>query len=989
MPNNKTDIFSQLNFRYPFRRYQQQILDRIKLDDKSDSRFHLIAPPGSGKTVVGLELIKRLNKPAVVFAPNTTIQLQWRKEASLFLPPEKKFLLQELVSLDPGQLKPINIFTYQLISTPEQNNQFLVQAGLTAWQKDLIENRTVLTFKEALLRIKNLKRQNQRSYSLELRKYKKLAKKRYLEGFSAKVESVLHPNARKLIHNLVNHDVETIVLDEVHHLLDYWAIVINTLARKIPTVNLIGLTATPPRSASSREKENYLALMGEIDYEIPTPAVVKEGNLAPYQDLLYLCQPAEEEKNFINNIQLQFEDFITSLSADLVFKEFILKTLNQAIEEKKWRNFFKKDPLLAIALVKYLILAKMKIPRQVVLIREMKREINLDDWSELLKEFSLNFLKVSSKQEHQVTLDRIRATLRMFGFSLTEAGIRNYRSPTDLILALSKAKTRVVITILKTEIDSLDQKLRAVIITDFEKMSLSVRRKVKNILDPEAGGAVGVFKAIAKDPATTELEPILITGSGILVDDDELVTIVSQMKKWCRDRRLKINLTAKKTSHEGIKQIVGRGKDFKTSVYVRMVTDLFEAGVTRCLVGTRGLIGEGWNSLRVNTLLDLTSVTTSTSTNQIRGRALRKDPAWPEKLANIWYIACLDTSFEKGDQDLKRVIKKHRHFYGINHAGEIIKGLAHIDEGLMFSLKTRGFRNLVPKLINQRMLQRSRDRQAILKKWRIGLPFENIALSGLSLDRKQIKIKTAYTIKDTARGISLALAESVFGFSFWFIQNFYQVLKFPFFQIGGYGLEAIGLIMFLVAIQIHAGLKIKKFYHQVLTQIPVDSYVQDIALAVIFALKEAALISQNINQEELQTRKSGRGRIHVEVKNTDPNDSRVINHALSDIFSSVTDQRYLILRTLNRLPIGILSPLWWMSYNLLSLLQLSKPTYHPVPDILSVNRKRAKIFAKHWRKYVGGGKLVYTRSKKGNKALLYIRQRSKHHFDQMIYETWH
>ena len=85
VPKSASDVelTAKFNFKFPFRRYQQQILDSVFKKDTADNRFHIIAPPGSGKTVVGIELIKRLAEPAVVFAPNTTIQLQW-KEQCLF-----------------------------------------------------------------------------------------------------------------------------------------------------------------------------------------------------------------------------------------------------------------------------------------------------------------------------------------------------------------------------------------------------------------------------------------------------------------------------------------------------------------------------------------------------------------------------------------------------------------------------------------------------------------------------------------------------------------------------------------------------------------------------------------------------------------------------------------------------------------------------------------------------------------------------------------
>ena len=51
-------------------------------------RLHLVAAPGSGKTVLGLEVIKRVNQPTLVLAPTITIRDQWvDRLVDLFLSP--------------------------------------------------------------------------------------------------------------------------------------------------------------------------------------------------------------------------------------------------------------------------------------------------------------------------------------------------------------------------------------------------------------------------------------------------------------------------------------------------------------------------------------------------------------------------------------------------------------------------------------------------------------------------------------------------------------------------------------------------------------------------------------------------------------------------------------------------------------------------------------------------------------------------------------
>jgi superfamily II DNA or RNA helicase len=107
-------VFEELCFQHEFRKYQKMMLAQLD-NQQADRRWHLVAPPGSGKTIVGLELIRRFRRPAVVFAPTTTIQEQWRDKLAMFT--ASGTVDGSLVSTDPRHLAPVNVFTYQLIST--------------------------------------------------------------------------------------------------------------------------------------------------------------------------------------------------------------------------------------------------------------------------------------------------------------------------------------------------------------------------------------------------------------------------------------------------------------------------------------------------------------------------------------------------------------------------------------------------------------------------------------------------------------------------------------------------------------------------------------------------------------------------------------------------------------------------------------------------------------------------------------------------------
>jgi hypothetical protein len=75
-----------MRFSGDWRDYQQRVLDEFD-EHFVDQRLHVVAAPGSGKTVLGLELIRRIGRPALVLAPTRTIRDQWlTRLVPLFLP---------------------------------------------------------------------------------------------------------------------------------------------------------------------------------------------------------------------------------------------------------------------------------------------------------------------------------------------------------------------------------------------------------------------------------------------------------------------------------------------------------------------------------------------------------------------------------------------------------------------------------------------------------------------------------------------------------------------------------------------------------------------------------------------------------------------------------------------------------------------------------------------------------------------------------------
>lgn len=88
---DRTNYFQNVHFKCNFRDYHQRVLDNPD-EYLKDGKINIVAAPGSGKTVLGLELIRRLGAPCIILSPTTAIRQQWGERfKELFL--EDKMIL--------------------------------------------------------------------------------------------------------------------------------------------------------------------------------------------------------------------------------------------------------------------------------------------------------------------------------------------------------------------------------------------------------------------------------------------------------------------------------------------------------------------------------------------------------------------------------------------------------------------------------------------------------------------------------------------------------------------------------------------------------------------------------------------------------------------------------------------------------------------------------------------------------------------------------
>ena len=241
------------------------------------------------------------------------------------------------------------------------------------------------------------------------------------------------------------------------------------------------------------------------------------------------------------------------------------------------------------------------------------------------------------------------------------------------------------------------------------------------------------------------------------------------------------------------------------------------------------------------------------------------------------------------------------------------------------------------------------------------------------LQPKDIKFKTVGTLRNSLRAILYNLlfsTTSAFATFIYFIFNL-RVLEIPsVFSI------LICMIILLIVIVIYTTRNMYKYFVAAFIELPIDSYVLDMAKSVLSALRESELIDRKLSVDDLRVKYDENGYIEVFLDYAEDQDTKTFSRAFNELFEPIIRQRYMVQISEADMKLGIFTPFWYpfrKAYGM--FFEQDQVSYHPVPAVLSVNRKKADTFLKYWREYVGGSKLVYTRSREGLEVLL--KQRSK------------
>jgi len=772
------------------------------------------------------------------------------------------------------------------------------------------------------------------------------------------VLSLLHPNGRALIARLQAGGPWTLVLDECHHLLELWGRLLQAVIEQLGKPRIVGLTATPPHLMTAEQAVLHRALFGAVDLEVSAPALVREGLLAPYQELAFLTRPSPAEADYIGGSSLRFAELRAGLLDPGFASVPFLGWLQARMVERRspegaqvsWARFEKDEPALADAAVRLHVAGLLDLPEGARVREQHRHPPAAADWVALIGDYTQRCLLASEDPRDQRALGAIRRALPAVGYRLTRAGVRAGESPVDRVLARSESKARAAIEILAAESAELGSRLRALVLCDFEDAGGMVPADLADVLRSGSGGARLVLETLLADPQAAALDPVLMTGRHVACGPEG----AERLLKWLREAEPGLELGV--ASRGDLAEITGPA-GWEPRRYVPLITRFHAEGGTRCLIGTRALLGEGWDAPAVNVVIDLTAATTPTSVVQARGRALRLDAGWPGKVADNWSVVCVTGDHPKGAADFDRFARKHDRYFALAETGDVVSGVAHVDPRLSPYAPPPEDQFDV---LNATMLRRAGERDGTRERWAIGTPFADEPVAtvtvatrrplGLparaagSLIRRRRRGRTAAAVLAAATLIAILAAAAV--------------AAAP---------ATVAAVAAAFAALVIAGAVVVGRTAVRVSAAPGSGSLDDLAAAVADGLHAAGLTSRGGDAVRVEAQPDGGYR--ARLQQVPAAESALFAEALDEVLAPLSQPRYVIRRLILPPPAGPVAAAGLAVRRLVTGHVPATVVYHAVPTALSGHKKLALVFERAWNARVGPGSVVYASSPEGTGIL--------------------
>ena len=890
-----TEFPKDIKFRYSWRKYQQRVLDDLQ-DHLTDRHLHVIAPPGSGKTVLGLEVAIRFNKPTLILAPTIAIRNQWiQRFCDLFL---QTNLTPDWVSRDIRNPKFMTVVTYQGLHAACNNQR--IEEEDTEDEEEIEENGN---------------------------------------GKST------NPNLENIVSGLLKQNIKTIVVDEAHHLKNEWWQTLTKVKEKLDPI-IVGLTATPPYDVTATEWQRYIDLNGPVDTEISVPELVIEGDLCPHQDYVYFTLPTEKENQSIVDFRLNIEKLFQEIKSD--------ETIIQAIEQHPiWQNpteqldwIYNNLSYYSACLIFLNSNGKVIPETHLEVIGDEKFEIpTLDyEWLETLLDFYLYKEKEHFKpfEEHQKSLEnRLRRNgaieRRQINFS--------YNRRVTGFLASSISKLNGIKEIVDFEYKELGKDLRLVILSDFIRKEFYINAPENN-LELNKIGVIPIFEKLRRENKNNKRIGVL-TGSLIIIPVSAYAAFEANAAK-CGIAQI----SSSPIPFDNNYILINQTEHLKHDI-VHMVTQIFQSGEIEVLIGTKSLLGEGWDAPAINSLILASFVGSFVLSNQMRGRAIRTQNGNGDKTGNIWHLVCIDPTSATGGADFELLKRRFRSFVGVSFKEEpgIENGVRRLNLSKNIHHKEEAEKK------NLEMLAYAGDRESLKQRWKEALTTGVNLVEEIKIpfpdERDYNAVKSMYFNK-TIKNLLATLGSGLIGFGLESLQGLGRAARniktiqdlYVFLAIlGTIGMAIFGRLTF-------KALRLYFKYRDI------SKDIQQIGDALLNSLIKAGTIRTDNSKLKVETSVDNWGAIYCHLEGGTTFDKSTFINSLQEIIAPIDNPRYVIIRK-NRF-----------------MLFVKQKDYHSVPEILGRNKSLAEYFQNQWERLVGACDLIFTRTIEGRKLLLKSRLKS-------------
>ncbi|QCX01735.1 DEAD/DEAH box helicase [Aggregatimonas sangjinii] len=858
------ELDKKLKFKFTWRSYQEQFLSRFE-SHIQDDHLHIVAPPGSGKTILGLEMLLRVAKPSLVLSPTLTIRNQWKSRLESFFLTDSDW---EEYTLDLKNPSFLTFSTYQ---------------SLHALDKSMTENQ------ESLLK--------------------------YIE----------------------KHGIRTLVLDEAHHLKNTWWTSLFKL-KQLEHLTVISLTATPPYDSTAQELNKYFELCGPLDDEIAVPDLIANGDLCPHQDFVYFSQPDEAQIKYIVSYREQIIAFTNALVANERFKSMLLEHPIYARSEENLELLYEHPEFFSSVLI------FLKASGHVVDRRKLKflgfeggkiEFPNLSyEWMEILLQQLLVDQREALMEHEELLFDIERQLARIGVFSKKRVNFigdeQLYRT-----LANSPSKLKSISEILKHEKDCLEEKLKAVILTDFIRKEY-LDFKGTDTAELKRLGVASIFQYL-RIKGHSKKDIAVLTGSLVILhrsalNDFELQTNSSNF-----------NAVPLPSDEEFV--LINSFGNVKNSI-VDSITRLFQKGIIKVLIGTKALLGEGWDAPAINTLVLASYVGSFVSSNQMRGRAIRIDGEAPDKTGNIWHLACLDPTAADGGKDWEKLNRRFEAFSGVS-----LSGTPYIENGLeRLQIPTHFDADVSLDGLNAQMVHVAKQREALKTRW-----FDAISKGSVLVREVKIPYLDKVPFKEAKRlrwgsASKYLLVEVVVGAGLFFPEFLAKhigtlvtkgVLQFAYLFLAG--------IFIALAPKTYKAIKLYFLFGNTYGK------TKKIGAALLEILYRTKRLHTPFDAVSVETEQQLNGTFVCYLKGATNAESSMFVHLLAEILAPVENPRYLLVYT------------HWIKRH------WGLRNYYVVPEQFGKRKKDAQLFHHCWKNHVDSSRLLYTRSLKGRRALLKAR----------------